>query len=73
MQFRYKDCEGLEFLVGDAMKLDSFPDRTFDAVIEKGCLDCIFCSYNTIDNALLAYQEACRLLKPKKGKFISIR
>ncbi|GMH63619.1 hypothetical protein TrST_g280 [Triparma strigata] len=72
MQFRYKDCEGLEFMVGDAMKLDSFPDKTFDAVVEKGCLDCIFCSYNTIDNALLAYQEAWRLLKPGKGKFISL-
>lgn len=72
MQYRYKDREGMDFIVGDAMKLDMFPAKTFDTVIDKGCLDCIFCSYNTIDNALLAYGEAYRVLKPGKGKYISL-
>ena len=72
MQYRYKDCEGMDFMVGDIMKLDMFADSCFDAIIDKGCLDCIFCSYNSIDNAHAAYKESCRLLKPGKGKLISI-
>lgn len=54
------------------MKLDSFPSCSFDAIIEKGCIDCIFCSYKNIDSALQAYSEACRLLKPGSGKFLSV-
>jgi hypothetical protein len=52
--------------------MDMFPDRSFDIVIDKGCLDCIYCSYSSIDNAKLAYAEAWRLLKPGTGKYISI-
>ena len=35
-------------------------------------MDCIFCSYKNIDAAMQAYSEACRLLKPGHGKFLSI-
>ena len=52
------------------MKLDAFPSKSFDAIVEKGCLDCIFCSYKNIDSAMQAYSEACRLLKPGHGKFL---
>lgn len=106
MQYRYKDREGMDFMVGDAMKvsrnargarrgdrgaggirttflltaspphplpqLDMFPDCSFDFVLDKGCLDCIYCSYNSIDNAKMAYSESWRLLKPGTGKYISI-
>ena len=72
MQFRYIDREGMEFMVGDAMKLDTFPDCSFDVIVDKGCIDCIFCSYRSIDNALLAYREACRLLTPGTGIFLSV-
>eukprot|EP00520_Triparma_pacifica_P006966 CAMPEP_0118663236 /NCGR_PEP_ID=MMETSP0785-20121206/17300_1 /TAXON_ID=91992 /ORGANISM="Bolidomonas pacifica, Strain CCMP 1866" /LENGTH=444 /DNA_ID=CAMNT_0006556919 /DNA_START=138 /DNA_END=1469 /DNA_ORIENTATION=- len=72
MQYRYKTREGMDFMVADAMKLDMFPDKSFDIVIDKGCLDCIYCSYNSIDNAKLAYSEVWRLLKPGKGKYMSI-
>jgi len=48
-----------------------FPPKYFDAVVEKGCVDAIFCSYNGIDNALEAYKEAHRVLKPN-GKFMSV-
>jgi len=72
MQYRYKDLEGMEFMVGDATKLDMFPDASFDAIIDKGCLDSIFCSYNSTDNALCAYKELCRLLRHGTGKFISV-
>ncbi|GMI43884.1 hypothetical protein TrCOL_g9132 [Triparma columacea] len=72
MQYRYKNREGMDFMVADVMKMDMFPDRSFDIVIDKGCLDCIYCSYSSIDNAKLAYAEAWRLLKPGTGKYISI-
>ena len=68
---RYKQNEGMEFLVGDATQLSMFPDRYFDAIVEKGCIDAIFCSYNGIDNALQAYSEQHRCLKPS-GKLLSI-
>ena len=27
MKYKYGGCEGMEFQVGDAMKLDAFPDK----------------------------------------------
>ncbi len=72
MQYRYRDNEGMEFLVADCMSLDTFPEQSFDVIFEKGCLDCVYCSYNSIDNALKAYSEAWRLLKAGTGRFVSI-
>ncbi|CAM9950193.1 unnamed protein product, partial [Sphacelaria rigidula] len=38
MQQQNQDKEGLEYLVADARKLDSFPDGLFDCILDKGNL-----------------------------------
>jgi SAM-dependent methyltransferase len=72
MQQRYVMNEGMEFMVGDVMNMDMFPDECYDTVIDKACIDAIFCSYKSLDNALLAYSECYRVLKPGTGKLISV-
>ena len=71
MQYRYHECEGLDYIVGDVRNLEMFNDESFDVIVDKGCIDCIFCSYISIDAVMMAYKEMHRLHKGT-GKFISI-
>jgi ubiquinone/menaquinone biosynthesis C-methylase UbiE len=38
MQHKYRQVEGLHFLVADACHMTSFQDATYDCIIDKGCL-----------------------------------
>ncbi|CAM9484622.1 unnamed protein product, partial [Discosporangium mesarthrocarpum] len=71
MQQQYQGKEGLEFVVADARKMDSFPDEAFDCILDKGCADSLFCGFRSIEDVLDMIQEVSRLLRPG-GVFLSI-
>mmetsp|Transcript_544 Transcript_544/g.704 ORF Transcript_544/g.704 Transcript_544/m.704 type:complete len:253 (+) Transcript_544:167-925(+) len=62
MQTRYKEREGLDYICMDVRKMAAFPDNSFDAIIDKGTMDALFCSYRCMDDVLLMNQEVCRVL-----------
>ncbi len=42
----------------------SYPDGSFDAVVDKGTLDSLLCGDNSTTNASRYCSEAARVLKP---------
>jgi len=48
-----------------------FADEIFDAVIDKGCIDCVMCAPQSTANCTTALENISRVLKPG-GKFYSI-
>ncbi|KAA6358547.1 MAG: putative S-adenosyl-L-methionine-dependent methyltransferases superfamily protein, partial [Streblomastix strix] len=63
MQKKYGNKQGLTFKVVDASDLSQFEDNSFDAIIDKGTMDCLVCS-NLNKNKVHTYvNEAHRLLK----------
>lgn len=59
-------------IVGDARKLDGFPNNCFNLIIDKGLFDSLLCS--ELDNILSAKQylrEMYRILKPG-GYFVMV-
>jgi len=56
LKYEFMDCRGLRY-----------NDKIFDAIIDKGCLDCIICQDNDKQVAEfidLTLKEAHRVLKP---------
>lgn len=68
---RHATAAGLEFAAMDARKLDRLPDDSFDLVLDKACLDAIFCSFQTYNDVLAATTEICRVLRPA-GRFVCV-
>lgn len=61
----------MQWLDMDVKDMHIFGDEEFDAVIDKGCLDCILCASESSNNSKLALGEIARVLKPG-GKFLSV-
>lgn len=68
---RYANLSGLQFFAMDVRKMDRFPDGSFDLVIDKACLDAIFCSFCSYNDVLTANSEIYRVLKPQ-GRFFCL-
>lgn len=68
---RYANVSGLQFFAMDVRNMDCLPDGSFDLVIDKACLDAIFCSFYTYNDVLSANSEICRVLKPQ-GRFFCL-
>eukprot|EP00668_Euglena_longa_P020189 GGOE01025113.1.p1 GENE.GGOE01025113.1~~GGOE01025113.1.p1 ORF type:complete len:173 (-),score=46.05 GGOE01025113.1:330-779(-) len=62
MKARFKEVEGMTWLVMDCVELD-FPDSTFDLVIDKGATDAILCGSNSFHNIYQMNQHVCRIMK----------
>jgi ubiquinone/menaquinone biosynthesis C-methylase UbiE len=58
----------MEWAVADATHLE-YKDKSFDAVIDKGCIDSVLCSENETEAVQRVLQEALRVLRPT-GNFI---
>mmetsp|Transcript_77996 Transcript_77996/g.223966 ORF Transcript_77996/g.223966 Transcript_77996/m.223966 type:complete len:286 (-) Transcript_77996:139-996(-) len=71
LQHRYQHQEGMEFLVMDATSMSRLDSNSIDLVIEKGCIDSLFCGTNSYNHVLTLNQEVCRVLKPGRV-FISV-
>ena len=70
MQVKYRNLEGMEFLNMDVRRMDAFGDDSFDIIIDKACLDAVYCGFSSTDDAIQMAQEVVRILKPT-GNFVS--
>ena len=65
MRKRNASREGMEYLVMDVRRMSALDSGTYDCVIDKGCIDALFCTIGSISDQL---EEVCaeisRLLKP---------
>jgi ubiquinone/menaquinone biosynthesis C-methylase UbiE len=72
MQDTHTQCAGVDFLVMDVMELNSFADSSFSLVIDKGCIDALFCRTDFESCASRSFREIFRVLKKETGIFASI-
>jgi RAT1-interacting protein len=70
MASEYSKLANVKWLVMDLADLQ-FPDGSFDAVLDKGTLDALFCAYDPTQAIERALGEIHRVLRPC-GHFISI-
>mmetsp|Transcript_252 Transcript_252/g.722 ORF Transcript_252/g.722 Transcript_252/m.722 type:complete len:267 (-) Transcript_252:269-1069(-) len=61
----------LTWRVGDVRRLE-FDDASFDAVIDKGCLDNLYCYVDARDAVADFLREMARLLRPPRGRFVLV-
>ncbi len=71
MQKKYSTYTGVEFFVMDTRQLLKFADEVFSLVIDKACIDSLFCGTDFMDSTTLAISEVFRVLK-YDGVFVSI-
>lgn len=72
MQKKYASYSGVEFITMDVVDLSAFPDEFFSMVIDKACLDSIFCrtDYNTM--VVQTLKSIQRLLMKERGVYVCI-
>jgi len=71
MRRKYESYAGVEFFVMDVRQLHKFQDSTFSIVIDKACIDSLYCGTDYLDSTGLALQEIHRVLK-QDGVFFSV-
>ena len=71
MQQKYLTYSGVEFMCVDVRNMGIFPDKTFSIVIDKACLDALFCEINYLDSVRMALTEIHRVMVDD-GLFTSI-
>jgi hypothetical protein len=71
MQQKYENLSGVEFLTMDARDMSGIPDQTYTFVIDKGCLDAIFCQGDYNDSIRAMLREIYRVMKDG-AKYCSI-
>lgn len=72
MSEQYKDYSGVEFMVMDLLEMNSLPPNFFTLIIDKGCLDAVFCRADFTTTIPLALSNIYRLLRDDEGQYISI-
>ena len=71
MKTKYAMYTGIEFLCLDVRDMSYFNDNTFSLVIDKGCMDSIFCCTNFMEESTQMFKEMLRIMKPQ-AQFLSI-
>lgn len=71
MRRKYESYAGVEFFVMDIRQLHKFKDHTFSVIIDKACIDSLFCGTDYLDSTTLALTEVYRVLK-EDGVFFSV-
>ncbi|KAH7829367.1 putative Endothelin-converting enzyme 2 C (Ece2C) [Monocercomonoides exilis] len=71
MQRRHAQTSGISFQVMDATDMTTIDSESYDAVIEKGTLDCLICGQLDKSRAMKFLSEVHRILK-MNGTFISV-
>ena len=55
---------GVEFVVMDVREMTRYPDQSFNLVIDKGCLDALFCGADFKESSSRALREIHRVMVP---------
>ena len=68
---RYEGRPGIDIQVMEVSRMYALQDGDFSLVIDKGCIDCLFCNVDRMRLVRDAYREIYRLLRPN-GIFFSV-
>ena len=68
---KYERYAGVDVLVMDVRLLSSLPEAAYTLVVDKGCLDALFCTIDFVRSVNSAYQEIHRVLRCQ-GIFCSV-
>jgi SAM-dependent methyltransferase len=71
MQKFHANKTGVEFIVMDLREMTRFTENTFTLVIDKGCLDALFCGADFKESSRRAIIEIHRVLVRDTGLFVS--
>lgn len=71
MQKRYSSYTGVEFFVMDAKQLMKFSMDSFTLVLDKACIDSLFCGTDYIEATSLAFAEIYRVMR-QDAVFVSV-
>ena len=71
MQQKYASYSGVEFICCDVRKMAIFPDKSFTLVIDKACLDALFCEFDFMKSVREALTEIHRVMS-ESGHFACI-
>ena len=71
MQQKYQSFSGVEFICLDVRKMCFFVDKMFALVIDKACIDALFCEIDCIQSVGAALREIERVMHDD-GMFLSI-
>mmetsp|Transcript_5950 Transcript_5950/g.6081 ORF Transcript_5950/g.6081 Transcript_5950/m.6081 type:complete len:267 (-) Transcript_5950:893-1693(-) len=71
MQQKYESYSGVEFMCLDVRRMSVFPDKSFSVVIDKACLDALFCEMDYKSSIQQALLEVHRVMK-EEGIFTCI-
>lgn len=63
MQTKYESYSGVEFMCLDVRRMSVFPDKLFSVVIDKACLDALFCEIDYKSSVNQALLEIHRVMK----------
>lgn len=70
-QERFKDESRLEWVCGDAAKMDKIQSNSIDVVFDKGTMDSLMSSNSAVRTVSAILQEVSRILKPG-GIFVEV-
>ena len=71
MQQKYQSFSGVEFICLDIRKMGLFVDKMFALIIDKACIDALFCEIDCIESVGMAIREIERVMHDD-GMFLSI-
>lgn len=71
MQTKYESYSGVEFICLDVRRMSIFPDKLFSVILDKACLDSLFCELDYKSSVKQALVEIHRVMK-EDGVFTSI-
>lgn len=71
MQQKYQSFSGVEFVCLDIRKMGLFVDKMFALVIDKACIDALFCEIDFIESVGAALSEIERVMHDD-GMFLSV-
>jgi ubiquinone/menaquinone biosynthesis C-methylase UbiE len=71
MSQKYAHFHGVEFICMDCREMGAFPEKNFSLIIDKGCMDSIFCGTEFRNDTEKYFRQVYRILKDE-ATFLSI-
>jgi len=72
MQDKYSHLSGVEFKCMDVCEMLTLQSDAYSLVIDKGCIDALFCTTNFLTSVAKALREIHRVLRPEGGIFFCV-
>jgi SAM-dependent methyltransferase len=61
---KYHDEPSIDIILMDVTSMAGLTDKSYTLVIDKGCIDCLFCGIDYVSQVRAAYKEVYRVLRP---------